>query len=229
MAKMGAVAFDQTKAQTPASTDAAKTRYVRCVAQAIAGEVTGPAGEQGWEVTLFEDDQVNAFALPGGKIGVYTGLLKAAKNQDQLATVIGHEVAHVIAQHGNERVSTTYATQTALSLAQALGDASNPASGQLMGLLGVGAQVGILLPYSRTQESEADLIGLDLMAKAGFDPAASVALWRNMSEAGGGQPPELLSTHPANETRIQSLSERIPQAQALSTQARAAGKRPSCS
>jgi predicted Zn-dependent protease len=143
--------------------------------------------------------------------------------------VIGHEVAHVIARHSNERISQAYATQTGLQLAQVAAGASSPAQQQLIGLLGAGAQYGIILPYSRTHESEADLIGLDLMALAGFDPAASVQLWTNMSGQGNQQPPEILSTHPSHRRRINDLEQRVPAARQLYTAARHAGKKPTCS
>jgi predicted Zn-dependent protease len=178
--------------------------------------------------------------LPGAKIGVHTGLLEVATNQDQLAVVIGHEVAHVLAQHSNERVSTGMATQLGLIAAQEALSAgvSFQSSQQAMALLGLGAQVGIVLPYSRTQESEADLLGLDLIARAGFDPAASVALWRNMARHAEAQrrkagsssdaPPEFLSTHPSHGTRISNLQQRIPKATKLRDEARAHGRRPNC-
>ena len=225
MAAMGVAAYDKLKTEMPISKDAAKQRYVRCVADAITtrlrpDESTGP-----WEVTLFEEDSANAFALPGRKIGVHTGLLSVASNQHQLATVLGHEVAHVLARHSNERVSNQYAAQTGLQLAGAIASGSP----QLMGLLGVGAQVGVLLPFSRTQESEADKLGLDLMARAGFDPRESVPLWQNMARAGGAAQPEFLSTHPSHGTRIQELTARIPHVLPGYESARAAGLRPACS
>ena len=151
--------------------------------------------------------------------------LAVAENQHQLATVLGHEVAHVIARHSNERVSNQYAAQTGLQLAGAI----TRGSPELMGLLGVGAQVGVLLPFSRTQESEADKLGLDLMARAGFDPRQSVPLWQNMARSGGAGQPEFLSTHPSHGTRIQELSARIPQVMPTYESARAAGWRPACS
>jgi predicted Zn-dependent protease len=229
MAQMGVAAYQQMQSQMPVSGDAGATRYVRCVAGAITAQVDAPrfAGTR-WEVTLFQDPSPNAFALPGGKIGVHTGLLQVAVNQHQLATVLGHEVAHVLADHGNERVSQQFAAQTGLELVSVAAGAASPAQQQLLGLLGVGAQVGVLLPFGRTQESEADSLGLDLMARAGFDPRESVALWQNMEKAGGGQPPEFLSTHPSHGTRIQNLESRIPAASELSSAARARGLRPSC-
>jgi len=223
MDQMGLQAFTSIKGKTPASKDRKADQFVQCVASAITREVGG-----NWEVVVFEDDSANAFALPGGRIGVNTGLLKVATNQHQLATVIGHEVAHVQARHSNERVSQKFAVEQGISLINAV---ANPASGTgqtLMGLLGVGAQYGVLLPYSRIQESEADMLGLDLMAKAGFDPHESTQLWINMSRAGGGQPPEFLSTHPSHSSRISDLTRRIPSALQLQQRARQLGKNPNC-
>jgi predicted Zn-dependent protease len=229
MAKMGAAAYDEMKQEVKISGDAAASAYVRCVADAVAAEVEGKFAGTSWEVTLFEEPSPNAFALPGGKIGVHTGLLTVASNQSQLATVLGHEVAHVLAEHGNERISTAYATETGLSVVESISGAPSPTKSQLLGLLGIGAQVGVLLPFSRAQESEADQLGLDLMARAGFDPTESVALWRNMAKAGGGEPPEFMSTHPSHGTRIQDLEARMPGAVLLETGARERGRRPRCS
>ncbi len=227
MAKMGVAAYSEMKEKTPVTKDRAKIRYVNCVAKAITDALPKKST---WEVNVFEDDQVNAFALPGGKIGVYTGLLKVAKGQDQLATVIGHEVAHVLADHGNARVSASTAAQAGVTIASILGAVAtnDPKKRQMLGLLGVGVQVGVLLPYGRSQESEADILGLDLMAKAGFNPRQSVPLWQNMAKAGGGGSPEFLSTHPSNSTRIKNLNKRMNQALALQTKARSQGRRPSC-
>lgn len=226
LAEMGVSAFSQLKSKTPISKSASTTAYVKCVSNAVTAVLTpGESPVRNWEVAVFESKDANAFALPGGKIGVYTGLLEVARNQDQLATVIGHEVAHVLARHSNERVSTAYTAQTALTLI----NASGAASGELMALLGVGAQVGVLLPFSRTQETEADLLGLDLMARAGFDPRQSVALWQNMSaRRSAGRPPQFLSTHPSDATRIGKLNARLPRASSLYDTARASGRRPRC-
>lgn len=226
LAQMGAAAYQDLKRKTGTVSDPRVNRYVRCVADAITRQARSNTGR--WEVSVFEDPTANAFALPGGKIGVNSGLLKVAQNQDQLATVLGHEVAHVVAGHPNERVSTAYATQTGLQLIQALAGAPTPAKRSLLGLLGAGAQYGIILPYGRTQESEADLLGLDIMARAGFDPRQSIQLWQNMAKAGGPQPPEFLSTHPSRSTRIADLSARIPQDLRLYEQARASDRSPSC-
>ncbi len=232
MSAMGVAAFDQMKTQLPVSERGSAQRLVHCVSDAITAELRpeetpGSVGDR-WEVVVFEDPTPNAFALPGGKIGVHTGLLQVARNQDQLATVIGHEVAHVLARHSNERVSTAYAAQSGIELAGAISGDPSPRQERLMAALGLGAQYGVLLPFGRKQESEADLLGLDLMARAGFDPRESVALWRNMQEAGGDQPPEFLSTHPSHGRRIQDLEARIPPAMELRAQARAAGRRPAC-
>jgi len=214
--KMGVQAFEQIEKETPRSTDASVIAYVRCVAQAVASKAKGANVPSSWEVVVFDSDQVNAFALPGGKIGVYTGLLKIAENQDQLATVIGHEVGHVIARHGNERVSQSMVAETGMQLAGALAGDGGLVSKAAMGALGVGVQYGVLLPYGRAQETEADKIGLDLMAESGFDPRESVKLWENMARASGGnKPPELLSTHPAETTRIDNLKARLPRATKL--------------
>jgi predicted Zn-dependent protease len=225
MAQMGRTAYQEIKEQTPVSDDPGVKRYVQCVAEAITDRV---APDTNWEVTVFQDKAANAFALPGGKIGVYTGLLDVAKNQHQLAAVIGHEIAHVQANHSNARVSTTYATQAGLSLVQVLAGGGGQEQQQLMGLLGLGAQVGVLLPYGRSQESEADVLGLEYMARAGFDPRESVTLWQNMEQAGGQQPPEFLSTHPAHGTRIEQLEDHMRQARALYKRARNRGRTPNC-
>lgn len=223
--KMGLDAYTDIKQKTPVSTDPRVTAYVNCVAQAVVRQVNNGTG-QPWEVTVFQKDEANAFALPGGKIGVYAGLLKYARNQSQLAAVLGHEVGHVLAGHSAERVSDQLAVNAGLSLGQSLGGASG---GVLASALGLGAQYGILLPFSRTQESEADLIGLQLMAKAGFDPRESVQLWRNMESASQGRTPEFMSTHPAHGTRIANLQQNMNKAMNDYQIANSQGRRPSCS
>ncbi len=224
MVQMG-IAYDQMKHQTPLSKDRATIKYVTCVADAVTRE-TSSAYQ--WEVNVFADKAVNAFALPGGKIGVYTGLLQVATTPDQLAAVLGHEVAHVLANHGNERVSVAFAADSGLKIAQVLAGEPTEQKAQLLGLLGLGAQVGVLLPYGRTQESEADVLGLEYMARAGFDPQQSIVLWQNMGKAGGKKPPELLSTHPSNTSRIKGLNAHMEAAMTLYRQAKANNKRPNC-
>ncbi len=226
MTTMGLSAYADMKKSIPISNDRRKTAYVRCISNAITAQLDD---NQQWEITLFDDKQINAFALPGGKIGVYTGLLNVAKSQDQLASVIGHEVAHVLANHGKARLSASMAGQAGLALGQiALGAAVGDNSAGALAALGLGVQVGVLMPYGRGQESEADILGLDLLAEAGFDPRASTQLWRNMAAANGAAPPELLSTHPAPTTRISQLNKQMPKALATYRNARSNGRAPNC-
>lgn len=224
MNRMGDQAFTQVKQQTPVSKDASINRFVHCVAQHITALT--PMSYH-WQVTVFQSKQVNAFAMPGGNIGVYTGILQYARNQAELAAVIGHEVGHVLSRHADARVSTQLVTNMGLQAADAAIGGSGTSHQLIMSALGVGTQVGILLPYSRAQESEADLIGLTLMAEAGFDPRESVQLWKNMAQA-GQQPPAFLSDHPSGSTRIADLQDHMSQALAAYQKARAAGKNPAC-
>jgi predicted Zn-dependent protease len=216
MSQMGVTAFQDMKTKTPVTKDAKESAYVQCVAKAITNEIGGS-----WEIQTFDSKDVNAFALPGGKIGVYTGLLKVAKTQDQLAAVLGHEVSHVLAGHSASRVSNQMAAQFGAALLSA-------GTGLSPDLVGAGAQYLLLLPFSRGDESEADILGMDLMARAGFDPAQAVTLWQNMDKQAGEAPPEFMSTHPANATRIADLQRNLPKDQPVFQQARAAGKRPNC-
>jgi predicted Zn-dependent protease len=225
MAEMGDAAYTEIKQQTSTVRSDRLNQYVRCVATAITQEV---APGTNWDINLFQDPSANAFALPGRHLGVNTGILKVAQNQHQLATVIGHEVAHVQANHANARISTAYATQAGLALAQVLAGTASTEKQQLLGLLGVGAQVGVLLPYGRSQESEADILGLEYMARAGFDPRQSIDLWQNMARGSRGQPPEFLSTHPSHSTRIEQLNAQMSKALALYEQARARGQGARC-
>lgn len=222
--QMGLEAFNNLKQQKPTSANQQLNKFVSCIADALTYESGGR-----WEVVVFDDNSLNAFALPGNKIGVHTGLINLVDNQHQLAAVIGHEIAHVQAKHSNERVSQKMAVSSGLALIQAV-SAPESAMGQTaLSLLGVGAEYGILLPYSRLHESEADLLGLELMAKAGFDPRQSIVLWQKMDQASQGeQPAEFLSTHPSHNTRIQELTNAMPNAIALQKKALAIGKTPRC-
>jgi len=230
MAALGVQAFDQIKTEEPVSKDPAANRYVQCISNAILS-ATGLSEGQAWEVVVFDSDQVNAFALPGAKIGVYTGMIRFAETPDQLAAVVGHEIGHVIARHSNERVSE----QQAAALAQGgfamllEGFQTDPTTrGAIMAGLGLGHQFGRALPHNRTQETEADVIGLDLMAQAGFQPGAAAELWDLM--AGRGEsPPEFMSTHPAPDRRARELRERMASVEEKFQAARAAGRRPACS
>lgn len=222
MNSLGADSFEAMKKEQKISTDSNTNAYVQCVTNSILPFVPKQEGFSEWEIVVFDSEQVNAFALPGGKIGVYTGLLNVARNQDQLATVIGHEIAHVLADHSNERMSQAQLANVGLQITNAtLNDSEY--QGMAMAALGLGVQYGVLLPYGRTQESEADIVGLELMAKAGFDPYQSVELWKNMAKASGGnQPPELLSTHPSHNTRIADLTAKS------TTLSNAGAKQPNC-
>jgi len=218
MAAMGEEAFNQLKQEHTTSTDQSLTRYVNCVSDAV---LAGIDASQNWEVVLFDDAAVNAFALPGGKIGIFRGLLNVAENQHQLATVVGHEIAHVTARHSAARVSNQLATQLGVSVVA-------QTTGMDPGLIGAGADLLLTLPYSRADETEADRLGLNYMAQAGFDPRESVALWQNMARAAGEGPPKFLSTHPAPQDRIRELERRMPASVAMFEAARAQGRQPAC-
>jgi len=212
--ELGAQAYQQALAKTKLSSDAAASEMVARVGSRIAA-VTGHP-EYKWEYRLIQDDkQVNAFALPGGKVAVYTGILPITRDEDGLAAVLGHEIGHVIARHGGERVSQQMLVNVGLETTMAALSRGNPATVQAVAsLLGAGATVGVLLPWSRAQESEADHLGLILMAKAGYDPHAARDLWVRMAAAskGSGKPPEFLSTHPSEPTRIQQIDVWMPEA-----------------
>jgi predicted Zn-dependent protease len=216
--------FQKMRTQVPVSTDARTRAYVNCVASAIVRQLPPPYVDEEWEVEVFDSEDINAFAMPGGRIGVNTGLLQVADNQDQLAAVIGHEVAHVTEQHALDRVNREATTQGAVILGTAaLG------GGQATGdLLSMGAQLGLSMPFSRSQESEADTTGLNYMAKAGFNPQQSIQLWKNMESKGKLGPPEFLSTHPSGDTRIQDLIKQLPEALKEYNAAVAAGRKPNC-
>jgi metalloendopeptidase OMA1, mitochondrial len=204
-AQMGLQAYQEIKQESNISRDPELNRRVQEVGRRIAEVSPHPDWE--WEFTVFENDEPNAFALPGGKVGVHTGLFKVAENDDQLATVISHEVAHAIARHGSERMSQGLLAQGLGAIA--VGSGINP---QTVELAAQAATLGIILPYSRTQEAEADHIGLIYMAEAGYDPRAAIDLWENFEALGGQRPPEFLSTHPEPGSRIERLQELMPEA-----------------
>ncbi len=228
MNQVGATGFQDLKKQTPQESDPSINNYVKCVAKAVAAEADDKTGVKDWEVVVFRDPTANAFALPGGKIGVHTGLLPVAKTPGQLAAVLGHEVGHVVARHGNERVSQGVVLGVGQTILAKMTESSESRN-LILGLAGAGAVVGVVLPFGRTQESESDVVGLDLMARAGFDPRESVELWKNMTAAAGGSsPPEFLSTHPSGSTRIDNLNSHMKDALATYERAKAAGKNPGC-
>lgn len=172
-----------------------------------------------WEFNVVDQDVINAFCMPGGKVVIYTGIMKVAQNEDGLAVVMGHEIAHALAHHGNERMSQGLIAQVGLaSLDLALQEKPEATRQLLMTAAGVGAQVGVVLPFSRKHESEADEIGLYLMAMAGYNPSEAAPFWGRMAAASGGQaPPEFLSTHPSSETRSQNLKLLVPKAREMAT------------
>lgn len=229
--QLGAQAFTEAKAKGPLSNNAAQNAYVRCVVNALVRELPPSAPAVRWETALFTVPEPNAFALPGGKVGVNTGILKVATNQDQLAAVLAHEIGHVVENHHDERITRQMGTQTGLGLVGALlgsryGQGAANATSQFGG---IAAQGLFLLPNSRIQETEADVVGQRLMAQAGFDPAQAVNLWENMISAGGSRQPEWLSTHPDPQARIQELRSRAGTLAPAYQQARASGRKPRCS
>jgi len=167
-----------------------------------------------WEYNLVESEEVNAWCMPGGKVVVYTGILPVTRDRNGLAVVMGHEIAHALAGHGNERMSQALIAQMgSIALSEAIDEKPEETQALFMMAYGVGAQIGILLPYSRMHESEADHLGLVFMSMAGYDPRESVEFWERMAEEKKGQaPPEFLSTHPHDEDRIAKLQALIPDA-----------------
>lgn len=233
MDELGVAAFSDIKRQGKVERDRRPNAYVSCVADPILAIIPkGGAGPKDgkWEVIVFDDPTPNAFALPGGKIGVHTGMLGVATTSGQLAAVIGHEIGHVLLRHGNERMSQTIVAQSAMEAGSvALSQAKPEYRDAVVGGLGVGAQYGVLLPFSRKHESEADTVGQRFMAEAGFNPAEAITLWKKMARLSQGQqPPEWMSTHPAHQTRIENLEANLSRARDLYLGARARGKRPQC-
>jgi predicted Zn-dependent protease len=231
LSELGSQAFEQLKRDQPLSRDAGQQRYARCVVTALVAELPEPWRSRSWEVQVFADTTPNAFALPGGKVGVNAGMLQLAQNQDQLAAVIGHEIGHVVIQHANERVSRSQLVGAGVQLGGAVvGGATSPETARTVtGLLGAGAQVGLMLPFSRDQEREADVYGQDLMARAGFDPAQAAPLWQNMIAASGGaRAPAFISTHPDPGARARALQQRAPALDPVYRQARQSGRTPRC-
>ena len=226
---MGSVSFEQMKHELPINTDVNINTFVLCVANAITENIPESAHQGEWEVVVFDSEQLNAFALPGGKIGVYTGILEVTENQDQLAAIIGHEIGHVLERHSNERLSANKLSNVGIMVAAvALGASDVDNKGLWVAGLGIGVQYGMIMPYSRSHESEADIVGQNLMARAGFDPATSIKLWQNMSLLSEDAPPEFMSTHPANETRIKQLTEHLTLAMPFYLDAKKQGIKPQC-
>jgi len=216
--KLGLTSFEETKKQVPISKDAAATAMVERVGKRIAAVAAKDMPDAQWEFVVFESKEANAFCLPGGKVGVYTGILPITKDEAGLATVLGHEIAHAVARHGGERMSQAMVIQGGGSLL-GLGLQNTDPKWQAAASLayGVGTKLGAELPHSRSQESEADHIGLIYMAQAGFPPEAAVDFWKRFGEFNkqqGSDTPWFLRTHPLDETRVKQLQGWIPEAKA---------------
>jgi len=223
--QLGAQAFTEAKNKGPLSTDAKQNTYVRCVVDALVRQLPADQRQIAWETAVFSQSEPNAFALPGGKVGVNTGIFTVAKNQDQLAAVLAHEIGHVVERHHDERITRQQGASGFVQVLGALAGDYGQLASQGGGLL---AQTGFLLPGTRAQESEADVVGQRLMAQAGFNPAQAVDLWQNMIAAGGSRPPQWLSTHPDPQARIQELRSRAGSLEATYNDARRAGNTPRC-
>ena len=207
MAQLAGDAWTDLKRQEQISNN---TRYTTPVNRVASKIITAAGGNPSqWEVQVFASDSLNAFALPGGKIGFYTGLLDIMKNDSQIATVMGHEVAHVFFNHAGQRYGRTAAAQSGLGVAQVALGGGGQASQAALGALGLGAQYAVILPFSRQHELEADKYGLRYMNSAGYNMDESIAFWQQMSASKSGEPPEILSTHPNDATRIAQLEQEI--------------------
>ncbi|MEM8969294.1 MAG: M48 family metallopeptidase [Bacteroidota bacterium] len=216
--------YQQVLQESQVVTGTEDARLVKSVGEKIAYSVEKYMAEKGlskeiegfkWEFNLIQEDIVNAWCMPGGKVAFYTGIMPICQNEEGVAVVMSHEIAHAVAEHGSERMSQQLAAQmggSALSVALQ----NKPAATRQLAntAFGLGSQYGVLMPFGRTQESEADELGLYFMAMAGYNPEAAVPFWQRMAKQGGGQrPPEFLSTHPAPETRIRDIQQTIPKTQ----------------
>ncbi|MBS3809351.1 MAG: M48 family metallopeptidase [Desulfobacterales bacterium] len=223
MLSMSHQQYDQFLEKHELSDDKAALKMVKQVGKDIAGAVEAYLKQNDlekrlenydWEFKLVKDDTINAWCMPGGKVVVYTGILPVTKNRTGLAVVMGHEIAHAVANHGNERMSQGMLLQFGgVALSEALKTQPEATRQLWMAVYGVGGQIGLMLPYSRLHEKEADRLGLIFMAMAGYDPGAAVNFWQRMAEKKEGKnPPEFLSTHPADDTRIDNIRSIIPEA-----------------
>ena len=208
--EMGLQAWEEIRAASPVASDP----DLQAVVDRVSARLLAAAGEapSDWEVVVFARPDVNAFALPGRKIGIFEGMFRVFGSEGQLAAVLGHEIGHLAAEHGQERVNAQLTADWGLSLVSLLlrlGDVEY--AGEIAAALGLGVEYGLLLPYSREQELEADRLGLGTMAEAGFDPGEAVELWRRMDAAGGSGVPAFLATHPAPEARIEAIEAMLPE------------------
>lgn len=205
MENMGDQSFAAMKKKTPPSNDKVQFNRIRCITDRLL--VAMKLNPRKWEVEIFNDKSPNAFALPGNNMGINTGMISLANNNAQLAAVIGHEIGHVLSNHGAERVSQNMATQGLLAVGAVALGTSGQKDQMILAGLGLGLQFGVLQPFSRKHETEADELGLKYMAMAGFDPKQAAELWKLMAKkSGGASTPEFLSTHPSPQTRIKNLS-----------------------
>lgn len=219
-ASMGVEAFSQIKKEEKISTDPAVNARIQRIGKRIAGSVGRDLPNAQWEFVVFESDQINAFALPGGKVGFYTALIKIAESDDEIAAVMGHEVAHVTSRHGSERQSQAILLGLG-GTALAVGTESSKNQQYYMLAYGLGSTLGSLA-YSRDHEREADAVGLQFAARAGYDPRAAASFWRKMAaKETGGRPPKLLSTHPPSAERIETLERLAPGLMPVYQQAKA--------
>jgi predicted Zn-dependent protease len=212
---LGLQAFQQVVAESDVVSSGPEVEMVKRVVTRLVN-ATGETGQNfEWQASVVRSPQANAFCLPGGKMVVYTGILPITQNEAGLAAVMGHEMAHATSRHGAQRVLESNLAQTAMMGAQlSMGNMDPQQRQTLMALLGAGAQVGVLLPFSRKHELEADLVGLRYMARAGYDPREAITFWERMDQAGRGQPPEFVSTHPGHGTRIEQLKAELPKVMA---------------
>jgi len=214
--------YDQVLAESQLSQDAEATAAIKRVGAKIQGAVEQYFEQNGWsahlkgykwEFNLIESEQINAWCMPGGKVAFYTGILPLCQDDAGIAVVMGHEIAHAIAEHGNERMSHGMLVQMGgMALSEAIESKPEETQALYMTAFAVGAQYGAMLPYSRKHESEADEMGLIFMAMAGYDPRTAPQFWTRMASLGGQKPPEFMSTHPSDETRIRELNEHMAEA-----------------
>jgi predicted Zn-dependent protease len=210
---LGLQSFREVLSQSEVVESGPERDLIVKVAERLARATGEDAKDFKWEVSAVRSPQANAFCLPGGKIVVFTGILPYAKTEAGLATVMGHEMAHAIARHGSQRLLRSSMAQTLMMGASlSMGDMDPQQRQTVLAALGAGAQYGVLLPFSRDHESEADEMGLVYMARAGYDPRESISFWERMSESGGRSPPEFMSTHPSHGTRIEHLRASMPKA-----------------
>jgi len=222
LVEMSLTSYGEFLKENKLSTNKQQTEMVKRVGNRIASAVEKYLTDNGyasriadfkWEFNLVDDDTPNAWAMPGGKVVFYTGILPLTQNEDGLAVVMGHEIAHAVARHGNERMSQGLMVQMGgIALSQALREKPEATQALFLTAYGLGSQVGVMLPYSRKHEYEADELGLIFMAMAGYQPAEAINFWTRMSQMGGPRPPEFLSTHPIDTKRIENIKRVLPKA-----------------